>query len=85
MVTLSVVVFDELLDDESAVSLAQGDDVVETLATDGANEALGEGVEIWAVGRQSNKAVERVCQVASNLFEEGSVRLVGDVRNLHAA
>lgn len=49
---LAVVVLDVLSDDSPEMALAERNDVVEAFAADAANEALGEGVEVGALGRK---------------------------------
>lgn len=56
VMTLSVVVLDELANDEPKVRFAEGDDVVEAFASSGSNEALGKCVQIGAMGRQPNSS-----------------------------
>ncbi len=115
MMTLSVVVFDELPNDQPKVSLSQWYVMVEAFASNRADEALSKGVEIRTSRRQldeihasveqngsevlgekrvsivneiamlAEKAVERVCQVAGDLFEELTAGLRGDVGDLDAA
>jgi hypothetical protein len=51
VMSLSVVVLNKLPNDEPEVRLAEGDDVIETLASNRSDEALGEGIEIRTAGR----------------------------------
>jgi hypothetical protein len=52
VMSLGVVVLDKLPDAQPEMLLAEGDDVVETLASNGSDKALGKGIEIsdcWTV------------------------------------
>jgi hypothetical protein len=115
MMSLGIVVLDELPNDQPKVSLAEGDDVIETLAPNGADEALGKSIQIRALGWEfewldasvaedggephreegvaimneesvfSQEAIERISQVAGNLFEELSTGPCGNVGDLDAS
>ena len=113
--TFGIVVLDKFPNDQPKVGLAEGDDVVEAFASNGADEAFRKGIQIGAPSGQPNgldssiteyarelvskqrvavvdevavlaqEAVERVCQVAGDLFEELSAGLRRDVRDLDPA
>lgn len=67
MMTLSVVVFDELLNDQPEMLLSQGDDVIETLSPNGSDEALRESFDA------------RVAQDGGEVFGEEGVAIMNDV------
>jgi hypothetical protein len=59
VVTLGMVVNDKLVDGMAEVTLAERNDVPQTLLPDGSNEAFRVGVQIGAVCGQSQKAHAR--------------------------
>jgi hypothetical protein len=52
VVTLQMIVLDELGDREAEVALAEGNQLAEALGLDGQHEALRERVEVGAAGRE---------------------------------
>jgi hypothetical protein len=50
MVPLAMVVREELMEGPEEPTLPEEDQAIETLLSDGAHEALGVGVGIWAPG-----------------------------------
>jgi len=69
---LLVVVVDELPQSLPEMGLAERDDLVEALELDGEDEALGEGVEVGAVGREAEHLAAAVGeQISEGLGVEG--------------
>jgi hypothetical protein len=56
MRTRGVVETDKLCDEGAELRFAEDEDVVEQLATERADEALGEGVHVWRSGRRPHHA-----------------------------
>ncbi len=78
VVALHVIMLDELADSEAEVPLTERDQPVQALALDGQHEALGEGVEIWAMCRQLHASDACRTQDVPELLREERVSVVDE-------
>lgn len=78
MMTLGIVVLDELPNDQPKVSLAEGDDVIETLALNGADEALGKRIQIRALGWEFEWLDASVAEDGGEPYREEGVAIMNE-------
>lgn len=82
MEAFGIVVVDILSDEMPKVALAEDDEMVEALVSDGADEALSEGIAVGAVARYADTFDAIVAEHGAPCLGEERVSIVDEVSGI---